>query len=367
MSSSDSKLFAPFKLGHLALQHRIALAPLTRCRANDMHEHTDLAVEYYGQRASTPGTLMITEGTFISSRAGGYPNVPGIWSEAQIAAWNKVTDAVHAKGSFIVLQLWALGRAAMPDVLKAEGQDYVGPSAIPMNEGWPVPRPLTVEEIREYVKDYATAADNAVNKAGFDGVEIHGANGYLIDQFTQSASNNRTDEYGGSVENRLRFVKEVVEAVTAAVGQERTGIRFSPWSKFNSMRSENPVPTFSALITHLRDTYGKLAYIHVIEPRIGGDNDESDSAQERESNAFAHEIWGDRPILVAGGYTRETALKATEKDNVIVTFGRNFLANPDLPARLKDNLKLNAYNRATFYTPGPVGYVDYPTSEGKTS
>ncbi|KZV62902.1 putative NADPH2 dehydrogenase chain OYE2 [Peniophora sp. CONT] len=360
---SSSKLFQPFKLGPLELKQRIALAPLTRFRANDKHEHTDLAVEYYAQRASMPGTLLFTEATFISPRAGGYPNVPGIWSDGQIAAWKKVTDAVHAKGSFIYLQLWAIGRAAFPAVIQADGYDYVSASAIAMTPDLPVPRPLTVEEIKEYVKEYATAADNAVNKAGFDGVEIHGANGYLLDQFMQSISNDRTDEYGGSIENRLRFVKEVVEAVTATVGQERTGIRFSPWSKFNTMRMSDPVPTFSAIITHLRDTYEKLSYIHVVEPRIKGDNTatEEDWHEDPESNDFAYEIWGDRPIIVAGGYTRETALKAAEKDNVIVAFGRNFLANPDLPTRLKDDLKLNAYNRATFYTPGPVGYVDYPT------
>ncbi|VDB88411.1 unnamed protein product [Peniophora sp. CBMAI 1063] len=359
----SSKLFELYHLGSLKLQQRIALAPLTRYRANDQHVHTDLAVEYYTQRASMPGTLMITEATFISPRAGGYANAPGIWSDSQIAAWKKITDAVHAKGSFIILQLWALGRAATPDVIKAEGQDYVGASAIPLTDDMPVPRPLTVEEIKEYVKEFATAADNAVNKAGFDGVEIHAAHGYLLDQFMQSVSNDRTDEYGGSIENRLRFTKEVVEAVTGAVGQERTAIRFSPWSKYLSMRMTDPVPTFSAMITHLRDTYPKLFYLHIVEPRMKGDSaaHEDDWAQEQESNAFAYEIWGDRPMVVAGGHTRETALKATEKDNVIVAFGRLFLANPDLPARLKDDLKLNAYNRDTFYTPGPVGYVDYPT------
>ncbi|VDC06487.1 unnamed protein product [Peniophora sp. CBMAI 1063] len=358
-----SKLFEPLQLGPLKLQQRIALAPLTRYRANDRHEHTELAVEYYGQRASTPGTLLFTEATFISPRSAGYAHAPGIWSDAQIAAWKKVTDAVHAKRSFIVLQIWALGRAASPDVLKADGQDYVGASAIPITADMPAPRRLTADEIKAYVREFATAADNAVNKAGFDGVEIHAANGYLLDQFMQRVSNDRTDEYGGSIENRLRFVKEVVEAVTATVGQERTGIRFSPWSKAQSMRMTDPVPTFSAMITHLRDTYAKLLYIHVIEPRIKGDNTahESDWAGQRESNDFAHAIWGDRPIIVAGGYNRETALEAAEKDNVIVAFGRDFLANPDFPTRLKDNLKLNAYNRATFYTPGPVGYVDYPS------
>ncbi|KAA1472714.1 NADH:flavin oxidoreductase/NADH oxidase [Dentipellis sp. KUC8613] len=366
-SSTQPKLFQPYKLGDLQLAHRVVMAPLTRYRADDAHVHGDLAVEYYSQRASTPGTLLITEATFIAPQAGGADNVPGVWSDAQIAGWKRVTDAVHAKGSFIYLQLWALGRAADPSQLKRENPAYdlVSASDVPMAGGG-TPRPLTQAEIKEYVQLYATAADNAVHKAGFDGVEIHNANGYLLDQFIQDETNKRTDEYGGSVEGRARFTLEVAETVSKAVGQKRTGIRFSPWSTFQDMGMKDPKPTFAYVTTQIRDRLPEFAYIHVVEPVIKGDSDAASGVSAQESNQFLRDIWPrDRAFLTAGGYKRQNGIEAAEKWDALVVFGRNFLANPDFPLRLQKDLQLNKYNRETFYIhKSPVGYIDYPFFEG---
>ncbi|KAG8690657.1 hypothetical protein FRC11_010050, partial [Ceratobasidium sp. 423] len=270
------KLFSPFKIGDIQLSHRVIMAPLTRYRADKDHIHHDVAVEYYAQRAEIPGTLIISEGTFIAPEAGGFDNVPGIWNDKQIAAWKKVTDAVHAKGSFIFIQLWALGRAAEPEVLKRDGHPYVSSSASVLErKGYPniSPQELTKEEIQKYVGYYAQAARNAVYGAGFDGVEIHGANGYLVDQFTQDTCNNRTDEYGDSIENRSRFALEVVAAVSEAVGAKKTGIRFSPWGRFQGMRMKNPIPTFAYLVSEIAQRHPELAYAHFVEPAISGASD----------------------------------------------------------------------------------------------
>lgn len=247
---STSKLFQPTQVGKLNLEHRVVFAPSTRFRASDDHVPLPHVAEYYSQRSSVPGSLLITEATVIAPRAGGYPNIPGIWSEAQVAAWKKVrllvlgatsvltlsqiTQAVHANKSFIYLQLWALGRAANPGQLKKEDPSfsYVSASDVPMSDGRPAPRPLTLSEVQEYPPLYAQAARNAI-RAGFDGVEIHGANGYLINQFIEDTTNKRDDIYGGSIENRSRFALEVTEAVVNAIGEEQTGIRFSPWGTFN--------------------------------------------------------------------------------------------------------------------------------------
>ncbi|KZV68715.1 FMN-linked oxidoreductase [Peniophora sp. CONT] len=358
IAQTTPKLFQPIKVGTSELKHRIVLAPLTRFRANDAHEHTDLAVEYYVQRASTEGTLLITEATFIAPQAVGYANVPGIWNDAQIAAWKKVTDAVHAKGSSIYMQLWAHGRAALPEVLEKGGYDLVSASDIPIQEGGPAPRPLRIEEIKEYVQLYAQAAKNAVHGAGFDGVEIHSANGYLLDQFLQTNSNKRTDEYGGSIENRIRFTSEVVQAVQAAVGPERTGIRISPWSPFQAMRMPDPIPTFTALVKHLVSAHPQLSYLHVVEPRISG-NADSDG-NDKESNDFVRALWSPKPLIVAGNFTRDTALEAAEKDDsTLVGMGRYFISNPDLPKRWMVDAELTPYDRDTFYSKGPKGYTDW--------
>jgi len=212
---------------------------------------------------------------------------------------------------------------------------------------------------KQYIGHFATGASNAVHRAGFDGVEIHGANGYLVDQFIQTNSNDRTDEYGGSIEKRNRFALEIVDAVSKAVGQERTGIRLSPWSTFQDMRMPDPVPTFSDLINDLRIRFDKLAYVHVIEPRVAGSETSSDGLST-ESNDFIKEIWSPRPLILAGNFVRENSIEATKEDNVLVAIGRYFISNPDLPVRFKGDLKLTHYNRNTFYTSGAVGYTDYP-------
>lgn len=330
--ASSSNLFKPLKVGRCPLTSRLALAPLTRYRADEHHVPShSMVAEYYAQRASVPGTLLITEATFISPQAGLYDRVPGIWSDAQIAGWKRVTDAVHAKGSFIFMQLWALGRASSLDTLQKElgpEAELVGAGDVPIDGRGEKPIPLTEREIWEYVGWYAQAARNAI-AAGFDGVEVHGANGYLPDQFLQDVSNNRTDAWGGSIENRARFALEVIKAVVEAVGADRTGIRLSPFSTFQSMRMADPVPQFSYLVKQLRQW--KLAYIHLVESRIAGNLD----VEETEKLDPLIDIWGNHgPLLLAGGFTADSARKAVDKDypdkDVVVVFGRYFISNPDL-------------------------------------
>ncbi|KAI5886274.1 FMN-linked oxidoreductase [Schizophyllum commune H4-8] len=370
MSSAIPKLFQPVKVGDVTLAHRIVLAPLTRFRATKF-EHVPLpnVKEHYRQRGSTPGTLLITEATFIAPQAGGYTNVPGIWSDEQISKWKEVTDSVHAEGSFVYLQLWALGRAAVAAELKAEDPsfDYVAPSPIKLTGHDETPRALTMPEIKQYVQWYATAAHNAVKRAGFDGVEIHGANGYLIDQFLQDVSNHRTDEYGGSIENRSRFGLEVVEAVVKAVGASKTGIRLSPWGKFQDMRMADPLPQFSYFANELKTRHPDLSYLHLVEPRAQGFAILRDEDLEaRESNDFLRKLWAPKPLITAGAYTRELAIKTAEEKGDIIAVGRYFISNPDLPLRWRHNLPLTEYNRDTFYLKGdasPTGYTDYPFAE----
>ncbi|KAL1690560.1 hypothetical protein GGG16DRAFT_55350 [Schizophyllum commune] len=367
---STPKLFQPAQVGDLTLAHRVVLAPLTRFRHTDLsHVALPNVKEYYAQRGSTPGTLLISEATFIAPQAGGYKNAPGIWSDEQIKAWKEVTDRVHAQGSFIYLQLWALGRAAVASELKEEDPsfDYVAPSAVQLTGHPETPRPLTVPEIKQYVQWYATAARNAVEKAGFDGVEIHGANGYLIDQFLQDVTNKRTDEYGGSVENRARFGLEVVDAVVAAIGAKKVGIRLSPWNQFQEMRMEDPIPQFTYFVKELKARHPDFAYIHLVEPRvIGIENRDEKDIDPREQNDFLRAIWAPKALISAGGYNRELALKIAEEKGDLIAFGRFFISNPDLPRRLKEDIPLTPYNRATFYLKGdssPTGYTDYPFAE----
>ncbi|KAJ7255776.1 hypothetical protein C8J57DRAFT_1186402 [Mycena rebaudengoi] len=367
---ADPKLFQQIQLGDIRLKHRIVMAPLTRLRASDEHVPLPHVREYYTQRASVPGTLLISEATYIAAKAGGINNVPGIWSERQIAAWKQITDSVHAQGSFIYLQLWALGRAARPAELHAEdpSMPYVSASDIPLRERPATdipPRPLSIAEIQEYVTLYATAASNAVHKAGFDGVEIHNANGYLLDQFLQDVSNIRTDEYGGSPENRSRFPVQVVDAVVAAVGPKKTGIRIGPWTTYKDMGMKDPVPTFTHFITQVLARHPELAYIHAIEPRV-------DSMVLRPvipdgwSNDFLRAIWispnSERRFISAGGYTRDLALEFADTKDDIIAFGRPFISNPDLPERLLRGIPLAPYDQKFFYAPGssdPKGFTDY--------
>lgn len=357
-------LFDPIHIGSIPLSHRVVMAPLTRYRANDAHVHTSLATEYYSQRASVPGTLLITEATFISPRASGYANVPGIYNKDQIEAWKNVTDAVHKKGSYIFCQLWALGRVAKPEIVKKEAGEkwFSSSSATPLPAGTEEPRPLEEEDIWGLVGDYAQAAKNAI-EAGFDGVEIHGANGYLIDQFTQDTCNKRTDAWGGSVERRSKFGLEVAKAVVEAVGNEKVGIRLSPFSVFQGMKMADPTKQFSHLVEGLKEL--KLVYLHLVESRVSGNAD----IETTERVDPLMKIWGKTsPVLLAGGFQPDSAKRAVEEEytgqDVMVVFGRHFIANPDLPFRIEKGIELTKYNRDTFYNAGsPDGYVDYPFSK----
>jgi NADPH2 dehydrogenase len=339
------------------------MAPLTRFRADDSHVQLPFTKTYYGQRSSVPGTLIITEATFIAPNAGGYPNVPGIYNQEQIESWKPVTRAVHENKSFIFLQLWALGRTANPKVLKAEGDyDVIGASPIAHNKDAAPPREMTKEEIKEFVGLYATAAKNAM-EAGFDGVEIHGANGYLVDQFLQDVSNNRTDEYGGSIENRSRFGLEVTKAVIDAVGKEKVGIRLSPFSDFQGMKMKDPYPQFSHFMKGLKEL--EIAYVHIVESRVSGNAD----IEATEKIDPLLDFWGNSsPVFVAGGFKPDSAKRAADDEyqdhDVAIVFGRYFISTPDLPFRIAHGIDLEPYDRNTFYNPkSEKGYIDYPFSK----
>ncbi|KAJ7697870.1 FMN-linked oxidoreductase [Mycena rosella] len=382
MTVSSSKLFEPIRVGNVQLAHRVVLAPLTRLRV-DPTTNVILPIvrEYYAQRASTPGTLLISEGTLVAHKAGAYAPPahtssdgtkfplgglhaasPGIWSDTQIAAWREVTDAVHAKGSFIYCQLFAMGRAATAPELANPGVDFdlVSASAIPLPGETITPRPLTIPEIQEYVRIFVAAAENAVNKAGFDGVEIHGANGYLLDAFLQDTANQRTDAYGGSPENRARLLLDIVSATASAIGESKVAVRISPWSPFQGMLMNDPIPTFSHVVEALR-AFPRLAYLSIIEPRVSGASTVEESADNAgHSNDFVRKLWGARTLISAGGYTRETAIARAEAGEMIA-FGRAFLANPDLPVRLAKDIPLTRGDRSKYYmsTNEPEGYTSY--------
>lgn len=365
----DSKLFSPLELGAMELGHRIAMAPLTRLRADKNHVQQPLAVEYYTQRACVPGTLLIAEATLISPAHAGMPHGPGIWTQEQVTAWRTITDAVHARGCSIICQLVAPGRAADVQTLKKEGFELLSSSAVPMpGSGFtdrsgptPVPNAMTESQIHDCITDFSHAAQNAI-RAGFDGIELHGANGYLIDQFLQDTCNKRIDSWGGSVANRARFGIEVVRACAEAVGAEKVGFRVSPWSPFQGMRMEDPVPTFSYLTEQLKQL--GLGYLHIIESRVNNNVD----CESTESIEFLLDVWGTKnPVLLAGGYTPDNVWDAADskynKFNVVFVFGRYFLSNPDLVYRIRERKDLNAYNRSTFYARGETeeeGYTDYP-------
>ncbi|GJE97331.1 alkene reductase [Phanerochaete sordida] len=363
---AQPQLFTPIQVGGLPLNHRVVMPPLGRLRASAAHVPGALMAEYYAQRASTPGTLLVAEATMVAPRAAGYRHATAVWNDAQVQGWRVVTDNVHAQGSYIFLQLWAPGRQAGVDVLAEQGLPYVSASDVPLSSCPVAPRALTLQEITEYVQCYADAARNAM-RAGFDGVELHGANGYLIDQFLQDVTNRRTDEYGGSIENRCRFALEVLQAVTEAVGEAKVGIRFSPWSTFGDMGMKDPKPTFAHLVTQIRERFPSLAYIHVIEPRAEGDGIDR-RAEKGESNDFLREIWKPRPFISAGGYTRELALETAERTGDLIAAGRLFISNPDLPLRWQMNVPADKGDRSTYYAiESPEGYIDYPFMNGEVA
>ncbi|MGK5734199.1 alkene reductase [Streptomyces sp. URMC 124] len=348
--------FDPIDLAGVRLSNRIAMAPMTRSRAGEGGTATDLTAEYYAQRASAG--LIITEGVQPSVVGQGYPWTPGLHSDEQVASWRKVTDAVHAKGGRIFAQLMHTGRIGHP-VLLPEGLTPVGPSAVAAvgatftPEGmkdFVTPRELTGEEVRATVADFAAAARNAI-EAGFDGVELHGANGYLIHQFLAPGSNHRTDEWGGSVGNRIRFAVEVTRAVVAEIGAARTGLRISPANPLHSIEEPDAEETYTALIDALEPL--GLAYLHIME-----------GAEIRELTSELRKRFSGVLILNArtDGPTGPDALALIEDGTAdVISYGQLFLANPDLPARLAAGGPFNAADRATFYGgEGAKGYTDYP-------
>lgn len=359
-SAASSKLFKPVQIGSTKLEHRVALAPLTRFRCDENHVPLPMVTEYYTQRAQVPGTLLISEATIIAPQATGYPGIPHIHDQAHIDGWKKVTESVHAKGSKIFMQLWALGRAADAGYLKTQGHDVVSSSDVAF-EGGAKPRALSEDEIKEYIQLYAQAAKNAI-EAGFDGVEIHAANGYLIDQFTQNTCNKRTDSWGGSVENRCKFAIEVTKAVVAAIGNEKVGLRLSPYSEFQGMKmAEKDInETFTYLVGEIKKQ--QLAYLHMTEARVDGNADHLDAT---DSLVWLMKLWDNAsPLLIAGGYTAESAVKAAEgvyKDfDVVFVFGRFFISNPDLVKRIQDGKPFRPYDRKLFYNAGEAkGYTEY--------
>jgi N-ethylmaleimide reductase len=360
-------LFTPVRLGAVELQHRIVMPPLTRLRSAQPGDVPQpMNAEYYGQRASRGG-LIIAEATDISPQARGYPGAPGIYSEEQVAGWRRVTEAVHARGGFIFLQIWHTGRISHSSLQPGDALP-VAPSAVPapgmhmdaaFNQvPFETPRALAPKEIPGIVEDFRRAALNA-RAAGFDGVEIHGANGYLLDQFLQDGTNRREDAYGGSIVNRARLLLEVVDAVAEAWSADRVGVRLSPWGRFNGMSDSDP----GTLYDHVAAELGRrgLAYLHLVEPRADQNSDinaldpDAPDASSRLRSRFGG------PVISAGGFTRETAAAAVAGGTAdAVAFGRLFIANPDLPERFRRAAPLNRYDRSTFYGGSSRGYVDYP-------
>ena len=367
-SKKNPKLFTPVQLGSLKLKHRVVMAPLTRSRSEQPGGIPgDMMVRYYSDRASDGG-LIIGEATNISLTARGWYGAPGLYTDRQVEGWKRVVRAIHAKNGFVFAQLWHTGRSSHSD-----NQDGNTPASASVDasywedpnhlvsapSGWVQPSPhraLDISEIPGIVEDYRKAATRA-KATGFDGVELHAGNGYLVDQFLQDGSNKRTDSYGGSIENRARFLLEVVETVTSVWGGGRVAVRIAPAGTWNHMRDSNPAALFTYVAEQL-NRFG-LAYLHIIEPRVKGNvtihKGQGPIAAEQLRKVF------NGKIIAAGGFEPETAESAIESGVAdAVSFGRHFVANPDLPLRIREGLALTPYDRDTFYTFDSVGYNDYP-------
>jgi len=365
-------LFSPLKVGPYQLAHRVVLAPLTRMRAEKPGlSPRPLNTEYYRQR-TTPGGLLIAEATPVVATGHGNPGVPGIYTEAQIKGWREVVDAVHARGGLIFLQLWHVGRVSHSS-LQPGGALPVAPSAVPIPSelktmtadgqqvSYETPRALETAEIAGVIDGYRQGARNAL-AAGFDGVEIHGANGYLIEQFLQSHTNLRTDQYGGSIENRARLLMEIAQAVIEVWGADRVGVRLSPYGIANGSGEAEPMPLYTHVVQSL-DRLG-LAYLHFIEPRSSGAGRAEVNHQNVPSAMLLFRPMWRGVLITAGGFTGDTAEAAIAAGHAdAIAFGRIFISNPDLPRRLLQGFPLTPYNRATFYGGEEAGYTDYPEHE----
>lgn len=357
--SNATKLFEPYRLGPITLANRAVMAPLTRNRALAGLVPSPLAIEYYGQRASAG--LLITEATQVSQQGQGYQDTPGIYSREQVAGWRKVTARVHERGGRIFLQLWHVGRIShtdlqpsngapvAPSAIRAKGKTFVGGTFVDVSE----PRALELNEIPGIIDSFRRGAANAL-EAGFDGVEIHGANGYLLDQFAKDGTNKRTDAYGGSIENRAKLMLEVSKAVAAEAGPDRTGIRISPVTPSNDVSDSNPQPLFDYIVDHLSAL--RLVYLHVVEGATGGPRDIAPfdylSLRKRFKATYIANNGFDFALA-------NKVLAANEAD--LIAFGKLFISNPDLVERLKRGAPLTAPDKATFYGGGAKGYIDYPT------
>uniref|UniRef100_A0A7C1NWE7 Alkene reductase n=1 Tax=Agrobacterium albertimagni TaxID=147266 RepID=A0A7C1NWE7_9HYPH len=354
---TNNTLFEPYALGGITLANRVIMAPLTRNRAGAGLVPSELAAEYYAQRASAG--LIITEATQVSKQAQGYQDTPGIYTEAQIDGWRKVTAAVHEKGGRIVMQLWHVGRVSHVDLLG--GDAPVAPSAIRaatktfVNNGFAdvsEPRALKLDELPGIIDDFRKAAANAI-KAGFDGVEVHGANGYLLEQFAKDGANIRTDSYGGSIENRARLMLEVIAAVAEEIGAERTGIRLSPVSPANGISASDPQAQYDYIVDQL-EALG-IAYIHVVDGATGGPRDVAPFDYASLRRRFS------KTYIANNGYDLELAASHLADGKAdLIAFGRPFIANPDLVERLQTGAPLAEMNPATLYGGGAAGYTDYP-------
>ena len=367
---TENNLSTPITIGDISLSHRVVMAPLTRMRATvPGNVANEMMAQYYAQRASEGG-LIIAEASQIAEDGRGAPCTPGIHSPEQIDGWKLITDAVHAKGSKIFLQLWHMGRLSHSSH-QPDGGLPIAPSAIAANAEvatpdfqrvpCPTPRALETNEIPGLIERYVHAARSAM-EAGFDGVEIHSANGYLLEQFLQTRTNQRTDAYGGSIENRCRLVLEITEAIAVVWGADRVGIRLSPYGIANDSGEDEPMPLYSHLIQEL-DKLG-LAYLHLIEPRASGAGQrEVDHKNVPSAAELFRPMW--HGVLIAAGNFKSDSANAmlAKGDADAIAFGRYFISNPDLPERLRLGAELNPYDRATFYGGGAEGYLDYPTKD----
>jgi len=359
-------LFRPLRLGAIELANRILMAPMTRMRAGLGHAPTAINAEYYAQRASAG--LIITEGVAVSSQGQGYPNAPGVYTAAQIAGWRSVSEAVHARGGKIVMQIAHNGRNSHSSLLP-DGVLPVGPSAIPPSlpaftrDSLPVPaevpRALETDELPGIVASFREAASNAI-AAGFDGVEIQGANSHLIEQFLENGANQRTDLYGGPKENRARLLFEIVAGVSASIGADRVGVRLSPFGGYGGIYDSNPLELFTYVVREL--SAQPIAYLHLIEARGGeiGLTDKLNNGALNNAALFRPAFAG--PLITAAAYTPDSAAEALRMGHAdAVAFGRSFVANPDLPERIRAGAALTPFDRSTAYGGGAHGYTDYPT------
>ncbi len=374
-TTATNVLFSPVQLGRLFLKHRVVMAPLTRSRSVQPDSIPgELMHEYYNQRASDGG-FIITEATNISVSSRGWLGSPGLFTDDQVAGWKPIVSGVHARGGHMFAQLWHTGRSShlavtggvTPVSASVDPAYREDPShLVSIPGGWVQPSPhraLTIPEISGIVRDYRRAAERAMD-AGFEGVEVHGANGYLVDQFLQDGSNKRTDEYGGSIQNRTRFLSEIVSALTAVWGAGRVAVRIAPGGTWNGMSDSDPKALFSYVADHLNQF--DLAYLHLVEPRIRG-SELIHAGQGAVAAEQLREIFRGK-LIAAGGFEPDTAEAVVGRGTLdAVAFGRHFIANPDLPRRIREGLPLAPHNRSTFYTFDAKGYTDYPAYDAALS